>query len=37
LLTDSDEIVKLLDMVETMAASAHLCLIGEWCCFVILL
>ena len=28
LLTDSDEIVKLLDMVETMAATAHLCLIG---------
>ena len=28
-LADADEISKLLDMVETMAASAHLCLIGE--------
>ena len=27
-LADGDEINKLLDMVETMAASAHLCLIG---------
>jgi len=27
-LEDADEVTKLLDMVETMAASAHLCLIG---------
>ena len=29
-LEDADEVTKLLDMVETMAASAHLCLIGEF-------
>jgi hypothetical protein len=29
-LADGDEVNKLLDMVETMAASAHLCLIGKY-------